>query len=163
MPAEPADWLFAEAVEDALQAIDGTGDYHYDVADAVHYGLYDPSEPPQAAPCVSFMLLETRENDGPDLPGRTVRPTVTVQGWALATADTARERAHAAARLASDVRQALKVAKNYGSASILNTLVIDLEIASNALDGGEVGAPASSGYVALSITGLIHRSYAETE
>ena len=162
MPANPYEWQVLTAVQDALEGIDGTGDYAHDLDSRVALGAFEPSRPPfETRPCAAVILAEVSETDGPDLPGHEVALTVLVQGWATAATDSAGGRTLAGIQLLSDVRTALIAARLDSSTALYSLYAFD--ISASAVDGRQAGLSFEGGYLAAQITATYHRAQGQGE
>ena len=152
MPTDPRDWTVYNAVADALQLIDGTGDYHTDVSARLGRGTYPVDRPPFAPPCVALGYLELSVADGPELGGARHELQLIVQGWAAgATSTSAEALMYAASKLRADVSRALKAQRTTDSDSALYT-VETLSQSWNVVDARQLGVSLGAGYCACTIT-----------
>lgn len=161
--ADPFDLLVYQAVLDAWDGIDGTGNYTYNLSGLVAEGEFTPDKPPRARPpCVAVTDPVTEEGDGPDLPGTSCRLTIRFQFWAPGSSDAASARMAARVRLAADLRRAVRAARASGSESALYR-VHNFNIALTTADGRQLGLSMPFGYGEGEITCEYPVGYGEDE
>lgn len=163
MPSSPFDYQVYAAILAACAVPNGSAPYHYDLTGKVAEGLPPASAPPfEVLPCVAVGYGGVEMEDGPDLPGTSDRMEFHLQAWAPAATQDASGRIQAAARLASDLRQALRAARASGSSSALYH-VHNLRFRALPVDAEQMGVALGCGFLVGTITCEIPVSYGETE
>ena len=161
MPTTPLDYSIYLAVLAAVRGINATGSYHYDLSTRTAEGIYQADSPPHGGGiCAAVGCLPVSFGDGPDLGGTANTARYCIQAWTPA-ADTAASRILAGARIASDIRLALKTAR----LSSTNALYALHEVGFEGMhvDGAQLGLTLSGCYFEAELTCTFPRGQGETE
>jgi len=153
MATEPLALRLKVELVDALQTIDGTGEYHHDFAAfQVRVGLFVPNKPPADPSCCALSNRASSTTlGGGTMTGHTRVPSYLIQGWAKSAADTADARADQAMRMEADILRALNTAR-LDPAKELYSAATEFTIETQTADGQELGLNLRLAYVELLVT-----------